>query len=444
MFKLNDVNFADIITDGQLEIFGNLVFRLNNRVIIICSTQYGKSLVTALATLVLTCIEHLKVAIVAPSAEKAKIIMRYYVEHLGDSPQFYTQLEKDTKLERLRQEESKERITLRGGGGIFVISAQQKFVSKSIEAAMGAGSDIVIIDEANLIQDQTEATIFRMIAGRGDKSFYCKIGNPFYSEAPYSHFKKDWENPTFQKIFIDYKQGLLENRYSQEFIEEAKEKPLFDVLYACQFPSEDLIDSQGYRRLIDPKELKFIDKLSDDFKAGEDKAILGADIGGGGDRNVYCVRKGKIAFIGGSNRSNDTMSNIGEIERLMRDFEVTGNKVNLDDIGIGRGVVDRLKEKGIRVNGVSVGTPARDKRLFANLKAELYWKMKLWFDNGGVLITDEHWLQLGWIRYKENSEKQIKMESKEDLKQRTGKSPDFAEALMLTFYQPPFVGIIKI
>jgi antitoxin component YwqK of YwqJK toxin-antitoxin module len=77
-------------------------------------------------------------------------------------------LEKNTKLERLKQEESKERIILRNGGGIYCISAQSSRMKKSIEAAMGEGSDDAIIDEAGLINDESEATIFRMIAGKED------------------------------------------------------------------------------------------------------------------------------------------------------------------------------------------------------------------------------------------------------------------------------------
>jgi hypothetical protein len=36
----------------------------------------------------------------------------------------------------------------------------------------------------------------------------------------------------------------------------------------------------------------------------------------------------------------------------------------------------------------------------------------------------------------------VKIEPKEDLKKRSGKSPDFAEALMLTFYERTIIGFI--
>jgi len=107
LFKIDGKPGNEALTEGQKDLFYNLVFQPSKRLIVNCATQYGKSLVVALAAIILTCIKKELVAVVAPTNEKAKIIIRYYIEHLGDSPLFYTQLEKNTKLERLRQEESK-------------------------------------------------------------------------------------------------------------------------------------------------------------------------------------------------------------------------------------------------------------------------------------------------------------------------------------------------
>lgn len=407
----------------------------------------------ALASLILTCFNGKKIAIVAPSTAKARIIMRYYVEHLGDDSSFYAQLEKNTRLERLRQEESKMRIVLRNGGGIYVISTQERNAKKNIEAAMGEGAEIVILDEGNLISDRTEATVFRMISGRKN-GVYVKIGNPFYSLPPYTHFKASWDNPDYHKIFIDYKRGLEEGRYTESFIEEARTKPMFDILYGCEFPTEDEIDEKGYRPLIYSIVLKYgitKEKLKEiikkDKEQGKLKTLkLGCDIGGGGDYNVYCLRYRNFAVIAGSNKSNDTMVNVSEIERIMKEFpDLEAENIAIDDIGIGRGVVDRLKEKDIDVNGVSVGSKATNTDLFMNLKAELYWKTKKWLEKDESRLEESvNWTQLLWIKYKTNSERQIKIESKDDLKKRTSKSPDFAEALMLTFYKQSSPGIALI
>ena len=188
LVKVEGRKGSEMLTAGQVEIFESMVYQKSKRLHIETSTQYGKSLTVALACLIISCIKKEVVAVIAPTSDKAKEIMRYYIEHLGDSIIFENQLEAHTKLDRLKQEESKSRIILRGGGGIYVVGTNERNSQKSIESAMGKGCKNVILDEGCLIRDDTEATIFRMIAGKGEGAFYCKIGNPFYRDKPYSHF----------------------------------------------------------------------------------------------------------------------------------------------------------------------------------------------------------------------------------------------------------------
>ena len=54
----------------------------------------------------------------------------------------------------------------------------------------------------------------------------------------------------------------------------------------------------------------------------------------------------------------------------------------------------------------------------------------------------EEWVQLTWLRYKVLSDRKVQMEEKKKLKERTGASPDFAEAFYLTFAQAAFVGFV--
>lgn len=398
--------------------------------------------------------------------------MRYYIEHLGDHPMFYSQLEKNTKLERLKQEESKERIILKNGGGVFCLSVDQKNSKKSIEAAMGAGAEIVIMDEACLVEDDTEATVFRMITGKtGDDKMYCKIGNPFYSLPPNAHFKIDWDNPVFAKIFIDAMQGIREGRLSPEENDMAKTKPLYDVLYGCEFPSETAFDKSGYQQLVlsdwirynehcrdevvkliarerELKDLikKEIDSVVRDGLKKELAAIpptkLGGDIARGKDFNVFIIRKGAFAFVATVTQTADTMVNVNSVEDLIKEYDIKAEDVNIDDTGVGGGVVDRLAELGYGVNGVSFGQSPTDKETFANLKAELNWMMMLWLrDQGGQVDINTNWKQLAWSKYKQRTgDRQIIMEPKEKLIARTKKSPDYLDALVLTFYEQGYVG----
>jgi hypothetical protein len=138
-FQVEEKPAYEMLTPSQKVMFYYLISGDKHRIQIIASTQYGKSLVVALACLFLSCIDGILVAVVAPSTDKAKIIMRYYIEHLGDHSRLLAKLQRDTKLDRLKKEESKERILLNNGGGIFVISAQERNAMKSIESAMGYG-----------------------------------------------------------------------------------------------------------------------------------------------------------------------------------------------------------------------------------------------------------------------------------------------------------------
>lgn len=428
---------SEALTDGQLEIFYALVFRPINRINIISCTQYGKSLTVALACIVITCLYGERVAVLAPTDAKTKLIMRYYVEHLGDNAFFYNKLEANTKLERLKQEESKNRIILKNGGGIFTVSAQAGNAKKGIEAAMGEGAKIVILDEAGLVPDAVEATIFRMISGKGADACYVKIGNPFYSEPPYEHFYKSSHNPIYLQVFIDYHQALREGRYNQEFIDEAKGKPLFGVLYECKFPKTSEIDEKGYRRLITLEELRecFIPKekmpenMVGDFR-------LGVDIARGGNFNAYVGRDNKYMWVEGINKSRNLMTNVSEIRRIDADFTA------LDDTAIGGGVTDRCIEESIYVLPVRAGAKAGDSERFKNVRAELFFKFGEWLRTGGKLEESDHWLLLYEVKWKIDSSGKYCLEPKEEMQKRmkismvamTGSSsPDVIDAGSFTF-----------
>lgn len=429
LFSVSGKKGSKALTKGQVDIFENIVYRKHNRVQIESCTQYGKSLVVALASIIVSCIQDIIIPVVAPTTEKAKIIMRYYIEHLGDSPIFSSQLDSETKLDRLRQEESKSRIILKNGGGIYTLSTNERNFKKSIESAMGAGGQVTVIDEAGLIRDETEATIYRMIAGKKN-AFYCKIGNPFYRAEPYSHFFKS--HSKYKLLHIDYKQAIKEKRYSKEFIEEAKEKPMFEILYECIFPAKEEIDEKGFRFLLTDKEIEncFVNKIPDNFK--KEKIILGGDIGEGNDYSVYSGRGKKFGMVMSRNKIKDTMQQVPVFEELLRDNNT--EEMFIDSIGVGSGPLNRAVELGLPVYGIKWGKPAVENDKYANIKAENFWNLKLWIQKGGKILYDEKLKEeLKEMKYKIKSDRLILMEPKEDLKKRLKRSPDRLDSFALTF-----------
>jgi hypothetical protein len=431
------------LSPSQADIFEEIVLLKHLRTQIIAPTQYGKSLDVGCATITRAVPNGEKFTILAPSEKKASIIMGYVIEHVFDDPIFYNTLELDKgeKLDRLRRERSRQKLTFKGGAGIQILTLDAKNGKRSIEAAMGFGGNRIILDESGLIDDTLYATVKRMLGGyRYDDTFLLEIGNPFYR----NHFYRTWMGSRYHKIFINYVQAIKEGRFSPEFIEEMREEALFDIFYECKFPDEGAVDERGYRQLLTSDQI--VAAFTDVIDTEPIPTHLGVDVGAGGDLSVFTMRNDDIAWLYGINKSKDTMTNVTMVEQILEAYpSIKDQKVFIDDIGVGHGVTDRLREKGHQVTAVVAGASPRkekEKDRFMNVKAQSYWLTKNWIEAGGKIYKDDHYIQLAGIKYKINTDKKIQIEAKEDLKKRTGKSPDYAESLMLTFAPPaPSPGI---
>ena len=165
--------------------------------------------------------------------------------------------------------------------------------------------------------------------------------------------------------------------------------------------------------------------------------ILAVDVARyGSDRSVILRRRGMAVEDIRTFRRLDTMQLTGWVAAAIREWG--GAEVYVDEIGVGAGVVDRLKEQGFRVRGVNVARAARQDGLFANLRAEGYWRLRELFAAGQITIPRDHQLigELAALRYSYDSQGRIQMESKEAMRQRGLPSPDKADALMLAFLPP--------
>ena len=426
MFLIDGRPADEMATQGQVEIFHSIISKRWPRVEIISSTQYGKSLFVALGCIILACVDGELVSIVAPTNDKAQIIIRYFIQHLSDHSLFYSQLEKESSIEKLQMETTKDRIVLKNKGGIFTLSVQAGNTQKGFQAAMGEGSKIVIQDESALIPDDIESTIFRMIAGKKD-AVYIKIGNPFYR----NHFYKSSRDPLYHQIFIDYKRGLKEGRYNQLFIDEAGRKPFFDILYGCEFPPEDMTDVSGYTRLF-PDALLERCQRKNVVPYGENR--LGCDIAeGGGDYNAFVLRSANVAKIVAKFQTPDTMITAGNIIQVGRENKVFDHNWFIDSLGVGKGVFDRLVEQKYGPHNVRFSEKAEDHKQFANKRAECYWGAFKWLNEGGTLDPHQDWEQLASIRYKVDSSGKIQIITKQQLKKEGHPSPDCVDAFVSTF-----------
>jgi hypothetical protein len=228
---------------------------------------------------------------------------------------------------------------------------------------------------------------------------------------------------------------LTSRRWVKEkFIEWGPGHPLFDSRVLGDFPqqSEDSLLSLKWLQAAADSEEE--DMASEDFAAGLDIA------GPGEDETVLFIRRGKRIIASHYWSQADPR---GEVLAALRPYQGQLKTVNCDSIGIGYYMAQHIADAGYPVSFINVGeSPTIETKPgdieFKNLKAELYWGLRMRFQDGDVSgLTDERTMaQLATIRYEHNARGQVLIESKEDARKRGVKSPDRAEAIMLAFAKP--------
>ena len=165
--------------------------------------------------------------------------------------------------------------------------------------------------------------------------------------------------------------------------------------------------------------------------------IWGLDVARfGGDNSALCVRQGNTVFEITAFSSMDLMQLCGVIKNRYDDATVLEKpqEILIDVIGIGAGVVDRLREQNLPVRGINVSESSSAKKNYLNLRAELWFAIKDWLAQRDcrLPIDDELASELAAPLYKYTSTGKIKIESKDEMRKRGIKSPDKADALALT------------
>lgn len=120
--------------------------------------------------------------------------------------------------------------------------------------------------------------------------------------------------------------------------------------------------------------------------------------------------------------------------------------IHIDVIGVGAAPYDFLKEAGQHVLGINVSetSHATDKSgilSFFNLRSELWWKMREALEpagNTGIALPSDPRLKADLCapKWKLQGAK-IRVESRDDIVARIGRSPDFASAVILARIETP-------
>ncbi len=189
---------------------------------------------------------------------------------------------------------------------------------------------------------------------------------------------------------------------------------------------------------IDQIEAAMNRSVSERPEERDDLCVLAVDVARfGTDETVFALRQGDSVLWLRSVQGMDTMQVAGRVLAMAQ--EARAEVIAIDEIGVGAGVVDRLKERNVA--GVQAVNFAKrpefnsDIELYLNQRAQTYWKLRERFIQGRICLPVDDVLkaQLSNIRYSYTSSGHIKIESKDDMRRRGLSSPDRADAVAMLF-----------
>jgi phage terminase large subunit len=190
--------------------------------------------------------------------------------------------------------------------------------------------------------------------------------------------------------------------------------------------------------------------------------IVGVDVGHKGESQTVLARLYDEVFIPHLEKHPhfDTMETTAAVRKaLLASYDkATGTysaTANVDAIGVGAGVVDRAKELGLPVKGVNVSVKTKRRDVtrmvtFVNLRSYLSWRLRERLDPNltpedellALPPDDELTGDLVSLRYETTSAGKIKVESKDEIKKRIGRSPDCGDSVCLLLWTP--AGAIRV
>lgn len=179
---------------------------------------------------------------------------------------------------------------------------------------------------------------------------------------------------------------------------------------------------------------------------------VGVDVARGGKDSTVIARRHAhwydelIAYPG--TQTPDGPTGAGLVVVALRDSA----PIHVDVIGVGASVYDKLNELKLQVHAINVSetSHATDKSgtlRFFNQRSEHVWKMREDLDpanNRGIALPPDARLRADLCAYKWTlAGKVIKVESREEILARIGRSPDYASAVLLARLETPRMADLR-
>jgi hypothetical protein len=316
---------------------------------------------------------------------------------------------------------------------------------------------VYVYDEAKGIPDPTWDATEGAFSGAGEdtdaEAFALAISTP---GEPIGRFhdiharRPGYEDWWTRHVKLD--EAIACGRISREWVEQRKrqwgeESAIYQNRVLGEFASSDE-DSVIPLAWVEAAIERWREWQDDGAPSIPGRKTKGIDIGRGGDRTYVADREGHAIRSLVSWTTRDTMATVGKILTL----GVQGVELNIDVIGIGAGVVDRLREidrdeekHDIDVNAINFGegTDAMDKSgevEMLNVRAACWWGFRELLEPPSIIMLPDDDTLTGDLvapKYRYTSGGRLKVEPKDQIKNRLRRSPDAGDAVVMAFYEEP-------
>ncbi len=342
---------------------------------------------------------------------------------------------------------------------LLVMSIQLKHgqafagASDNPETMEGAHADslLYIFDEAKIIPNKTFDAVEGAFSGAGAGSsleaYALATSTPgvpvgrFYDICSGREGTEHWTS--FRVTFED---AVRAGRMTQEWADQMKaqwgeDSTLYRNQVRGEFASED---TDG---VIPLAWIEAANERWQDWKeaGGESEGVItriGADIArSGDDKTVFAIRKSRVISELRRYAKQDTMATTGLLAGILKANPQA--EAVVDVVGVGSGVVDRLRELGLRVVPFNAGEKSlafdRSGELgMLNKRAEAWWNLREMLEpnsNEDLALPPDTKLMgdLTSPKWKATSGGRIQVESKDEVRKRLGRSTDDADACIQAF-----------
>jgi hypothetical protein len=290
---------------------------------------------------------------------------------------------------------------------------------------------LFVVEEASGVPNVIFETASGALSTPGAKIIMC--GNPTRSDGYfYDAFHADREK--WHCITVSCEDGeYVDPKFIGDMAEKYGEASnVFRVRVLGEFPTQS-DDVLLPLHLVE-------DATRRDVEAGPTTPVVwGLDVARfGSDRSALAKRQGNVLVEPIKTWQNKDLMELAGIVLAEHDAvpdSMRPQAIYIDAIGLGAGLADRLRELDLPAVAVAVSETASLKDRFNRLRDELFWSAREWFEARDCHMPEDDTLiaELTGIRYKYLSSGKLKIESKDEMKKRGQRSPDTADAFVLTF-----------